>query len=186
MPFDLQPTLRSTLVALRPLRASDWSALYAVASDSLIWAQHPASDRYQEDVFREFFRVALESKSAFVAIDVQNGRVIGSSRYFGYNESEREIEIGWSFLARSHWGGRYNGEMKALMLHHAFQFVDHVIFVIGPQNLRSQRAVERIGAVLVGSRVMRDQESVVYRITKPSPKPSDSGTRGAGQPDSDV
>ena len=52
----------------------------------------------------------------------------------------REIEIGWTFLARSHWGGTYNGEMKQLMLRHAFKFVNSVIFLVGPQNLRSQRA----------------------------------------------
>ena len=166
MMIDLQPTLRGALVELRPLRADDWDALFAVASDPLIWEQHPDRERYTEPVFREFFRVALESHSALVAIDAQSGRIIGSSRYHGYDESLREVEIGWSFLARSHWGGRYNGEMKELMLQHIFQFVDCVIFVIGPHNVRSQRAVERIGAVLAGTLTVRGQENVVYRLTK--------------------
>lgn len=165
--IDLQPTLRGALIELRPLRADDWDALYAVASDPLIWEQHPDRERYTEPIFREFFRVALESQSALVATDVQSGRVVGSSRYHGYNETLREIEIGWSFLARSHWGGRHNGEMKQLMLQHAFRFVDRVIFVIGPQNVRSQRAVQQIGAVLVGPLTVRGQESIVYRLVKP-------------------
>ena len=117
-------------------------------------------------MFREFFRVALESESAFVAIDRHDERIIGSSRYHGYDPIAREIEIGWSFLARSHWGGRHNGEMKALMLAHAFQFVDHVIFVIGPQNIRSQRAVQKLGAVLVDTQDVRGNERVVYRLSK--------------------
>ncbi len=166
MSIDWQPTLVGELIELRPLKPDDWDALFAVASDPLIWEQHPDRLRYQEDVFREFFRVALETRSAFVAIDRRDGRIIGSSRFFGYDPIAREVEIGWSFLARSHWGGRYNGEMKALMLAHAFQFVDHVIFVIGPGNIRSQRAVERIGAVLAGALDVRGRESVVYRLSK--------------------
>jgi RimJ/RimL family protein N-acetyltransferase len=165
MPFDLQPTLKGDLLELRPLRADDFVTLFAVASDPLIWEQHPASDRYQEEVFRKFFRDALQSGGALVAID-KDGRIIGSSRFHGYNAQKSEVEIGWTFLARSHWGGRYNGEMKRLMLQHAFQFVNSVVFLIGPNNLRSRRAVEKIGGVLVGSRPdATGRESVVYQIT---------------------
>src|SRR5919205_731532 len=142
MPFDLQPTLRGELLLLRPLRTEDFDSLFAVASDPLIWEQHPASDRYKEEVFREFFCEAMESSGAFIAIDSKDGQVIGSSRFHGYNEEKREIEIGWTFLARSHWGGIYNREMKQLMLQHAFRFVSNVIFLVGRQNVRSQRAVE--------------------------------------------
>src|SRR4051794_3045311 len=122
MPFDLQPFLKGELLELRPLRPDDFPALYSVASDPLIWEQHPASDRYQEEVFKEFFREALESGGALVAIDARDRATIGSSRFSGYDEEKSEIEIGWTFLARSHWGGRYNGEMKRLMLGHAFRF----------------------------------------------------------------
>src|SRR5215831_5142004 len=138
MPFDLQPVLKGDLLELRPLRAEDYPALYAVASDPLVWEQHPARDRYKEDVFKELFRGALESGGALVAIDSKDGRVIGSSRFHGHDEGKSEVEIGWTFLARSHWGGVYNGEMKRLMLRHAFQFVSSVVFVVGSQNLRSQ------------------------------------------------
>ncbi len=174
MPFDLQPVLKGELVELRPLRAGDYPELYAVARDPLIWEQHPNSDRYQEQVFEEFFRVAMESGGALVASDARNGRIIGSSRYHGYNEKDCEIEIGWTFLARSHWGGPYNGEMKRLMLRHAFRFVSRVVFVIGPQNLRSQRAVEKIGAVRAGSRTdARGLESYLYQITVTDQTPGD-------------
>ena len=166
MTFDLQPVLKGELLELRPLRAEDSIDLYAVASDPLIWEQHPASDRYKEEVFREFFREALESGGALVAVDSKDGRVIGSSRFHGYDEEKSEVEIGWTFLARSYWGGLYNGEMKRLMLAHAFRFVESVVFLIGPQNYRSQRAVEKIGGVRDGSRLNAvGRDSFVYRIT---------------------
>lgn len=165
MSFALQPTLKGSLLELRPLRFEDFEDLYAVASDPLIWEQHPCSDRYQEEVFRAFFRDAMESGGALLATDCRDGRVIGSSRYNGYNPEQSVIEIGWTFLARSHWGGVFNGEMKRLMLQHAFQFVDNVIFVVGPKNMRSRRAVEKIGGVLAGARRDKNgRESVVYRI----------------------
>lgn len=165
MVFDAQPTLTGTLLQLRPLQEDDYDDLYAVASDPLIWEQHPASDRYQSEVFQKFFRDAMESGGALLAIDNTSGAVIGSSRYHGYNERASEVEIGWTFLARSHWGGLYNGEMKRLMLQHAFQFVDAVIFLIGPENLRSQRAVEKIGGVRDGSRTdAAGMESWLFRI----------------------
>jgi RimJ/RimL family protein N-acetyltransferase len=166
---DLQPTLEGELVTLRPLRAEDFQDLYAVASDPLIWEQHPASDRYKPDVFAAFFREALASGGALIAIDKADGRVVGSSRYYGYDPEKSEIEIGWTFLARSHWGGTYNGEMKRLMLRHAFAFVEHVVFLIGPENWRSRRAIEKIGGVLVESRRnSAGLECVVYRITASS------------------
>ena len=169
MPFDLQPTLKGQLVELRPLRAEDFLALYAVAADPLIWEQHPSTDRYQEPVFGEFFKETLESGGAMLATDSQAGQVIGSSRFYGYDEARSEIEIGWTFLARSHWGGSYNGEMKRLMLRHAFRFVDRVYFRAGPHNLRSQRAVEKIGGVRVGLRSDGGGPAmVVYEITAAS------------------
>jgi RimJ/RimL family protein N-acetyltransferase len=166
--FDLQPILKGELLQLRPLRPEDWEDLYAVASDPLIWVQHPASDRYKEEVFKEFFREALESGGALIAIDSKDGRVIGSSRFHGYDEESSEIEIGWTFLARDCWGGVYNREMKTLMLRHAFRFVKSVIFVVGPQNIRSQRAMQKIGGVLAGSRCdASGRESRIYRIMAP-------------------
>jgi RimJ/RimL family protein N-acetyltransferase len=120
----------------------------------------------QEGVFKTFFEEAVESGGALIAIDRQSGRVIGASRFHGYSEEKSEIEIGWTFLARSHSGGIYNKEMKRLMLRHALGFVDNVIFLVGPQNVRSQRAVERIGGIRVGSR--RDasgRDSFIYQIS---------------------
>jgi len=165
MPFDSQPTLKGDLLELRPLRPDDWDALFKVASDPLIWEQHPSWDRYKPEVFREFFREAMESHGALIAIDGADGQVIGSSRFFGYDEQASEVEIGWTFLARSHWGGVYNREMKRLLLQHALRSVKRVVFVIGPNNLRSQKAIEKLGGVRAGSRSGAGGESYVYEIT---------------------
>jgi RimJ/RimL family protein N-acetyltransferase len=167
MPFELQPILTGELLELRPLRAEDFDALFAVASDPLIWEVHPEPDRCTEPVFRRYFDGGMESGGAFLILDRADGRVVGSSRYADYDEAASEIEIGWTFLARSHWGGRYNRELKDLMLRHAFRFVDRVIFKVGPQNVRSRRAMEKIGGVEIGLRPdSRGGESVVYAITR--------------------
>jgi len=163
--MDWQPTLEGRLVRLRPLREEDFESLYAVARDPLIWEQHPAHDRYREEVLRGFFRDAIHSGGALAAEDLKDGRVIGSSRFHGYDPEQSEVEIGWTFLARSHWGGAFNGEMKRLMLAHAFRFVRSVVLLVGPENLRSQKAVEKIGGVRDGTRLDGSgRENILYRI----------------------
>jgi N-acetyltransferase len=151
MSFDLQPHLKGELLELRPLATQDWDELFAVASDPLIWEQHPERDRYKEDVFRTFFTDALKSGGAFVIIDRKTEQIIGSTRFYGYDPEQSEIEIGWTFLARKYWGGRYNAEMKRLLLKHAFKFVESVVFFVGEDNLRSQKAMEKVGAMKVGT-----------------------------------
>jgi RimJ/RimL family protein N-acetyltransferase len=178
MPFDLQPVLRGELLWLRPLSADDWEVLFAAASDPLIWEQHPESDRYTEEVFRRYFQGAIDSGGAFLILDAADGRVIGSSRFAGYDERASEIEIGWTFLVRSHWGGAHNRELKQLMLRHAFRFVERVLFIVGPRNLRSQRALEKIGAVRAESRTdPSGRGNLVYEISRGS-QSSSHGSHG--------
>jgi RimJ/RimL family protein N-acetyltransferase len=168
MGFDLQPTLEGELVRLRPLREDDWEPLFAAASDPLLWEQHPQPTRYQEKVFREYFQGAMECGGAFVVIDRKTEQIIGSSRFIGYDEERSEIEIGFTFLARAYWGGVYNREMKDLLLRHAFKFVRHVVFLVGPENLRSQKAMEKIGGVRVEPRLnAAGRLNVVYQIDAP-------------------
>ncbi|MDH3292569.1 MAG: GNAT family N-acetyltransferase [Gemmatimonadota bacterium] len=163
MPFDYQPTLRGNLVELRPLRSEDHADLYAVAADPLIWEQHSVKTRHEAASFAEFFQESLASGGALLVTDAETRRAIGSSRFFGHSEERSEVEIGWTFLARSHWGGEYNGELKRLMLRHAFRFVSAVVFFVSPENVRSQRAVSRIGGVLEAE--PDTQGRLVYRIT---------------------
>lgn len=144
-PFELQPTLRGRLLELRPLVPDDFDALFRAASDPLIWEQHPESDRHQPEVFRRYFDGAIASGGAFAVVERRSGRIIGSSRYCALVPG-REVEIGWTFLEREFWGGTANGEMKSLMIGHAFRFVPQVVFVVGEHNLRSRKALEKIGA----------------------------------------
>jgi RimJ/RimL family protein N-acetyltransferase len=168
MPFDLQPTLVGQLVTLRPLAPGDRDPLFAVAADPLIWEQHPDKTRCQSDGFDAFFQQALDSGGALLAMESESGRVIGSSRFYGYDEAADEVEIGWTFLARPYWGGRYNRDMKRLMLTHAFRYVGRVIFLIDPANHRSQRAVEKIGAIRAGMRTAATgRTSCVFQIVAP-------------------
>jgi RimJ/RimL family protein N-acetyltransferase len=165
---DLQPTLVGELVTLRPLREQDFDALYSAARDPRIWEQHPAHDRWKPEVFRRFVDDALATRSAFVVVDRATGEIVGSTRFHGHDPHAREIEIGWTFLARSHWGGRYNHEMKRLLLAHAFTFVDTVLLYVGVANLRSRTAAERIGGVLRGPVDRFGIAHVVYAITPES------------------
>ena len=169
--MNLQPVhLRNEWVQLCPLQSADLDRLYAVASDPLIWAQHPNPDRYQRPVFETYFKGAMESGGAFLILDA-TGEVIGSSRFYDHLPDMREVKIGYTFFARSRWGKPYNRNVKRLMLEHAFQSVDRVIFHVGAGNIRSQRAMEKIGAVKVGEEDVAyygeaTRRNVVYAMTK--------------------
>ena len=156
MNFDLQPTdLKNELVTLIPLAQSDFEKLYSVASDPLIWEQHPNKNRYQKEAFQTYFKGAIESGGAFIVTDSKTAETIGSSRFTGYDPFKKSVEIGYTFLARDHWGTVYNHALKSIMLDHAFKFVDAVIFHIGANNIRSQKAIEKLGAKKTGEIEMK-------------------------------
>lgn len=147
--LDLQPTLLGRTITLRPLKIDDFEALYKAASDPLIWEQHPDSERYKRDVFRErFFDGAIASGGALAVLENATQRIIGSSRYYDCDFHKRELAVGYTFLERRHWGIGTNGEMKELMLAHAFNWAGTIWFHVGKTNLRSRKAVEKLGAVL--------------------------------------
>jgi RimJ/RimL family protein N-acetyltransferase len=172
---DWRPTLEGVTIVLRPIRPDDFDALHAVASDPAIWVQHPNSDRYRREVFEGFFAIGLASDGAFAVIERATGRMIGSSRFYDWCAPSASIVIGYTFLARDHWGGATNREMKSLMLTHAFRWARTVWFHAGPHNLRSRRALEKIGArfdreetvFVAGERTAR----AIYRIDRNAPPP---------------
>ncbi|MCW1430841.1 GNAT family N-acetyltransferase [Novosphingobium sp. JCM 18896] len=172
--MDRQPVLEGDRLLLRPLRPDDWSTLYAVASDPLIWEVHPQHDRWQEPVFRKFFDQALAGGGAVAVIDKSTQTIVGSSRWEGFDPAQGgSVEIGWTFLARSHWSGAYNPELKRLMLAHALRFVARVLFRVGENNGRSRRAMEKIGGRLTDESSMVETASglvrhVVYEIDRES------------------
>jgi len=149
MHFDLQPILENDLIQIVPLKEADFEALFAVASDPLIWEQHPNKDRYQREVFQNFFKGAIESKGAFIVYEKGTGKIVGSSRYYDFDEEKSEVAVGYTFIAREFWGKGHNRALKTLMLDYAFQFVEKVILHIGATNFRSQKATEKLGAVKV-------------------------------------
>ncbi len=167
---DFQPTLVGPAITIRPISAEDWTALFAAASDPKIWEVDPEPDLHTEVEFRKFFDDAIKSKMAFVFVDRATGKLIGSSRYHNYDPGIGEIEIGWTFLVRSHWGGAANREVKRLMLDHAFTFVNTVVFWVGEENWRSLRAMIKIGAVrragLHKRAVTADRPYYIFEITR--------------------
>jgi RimJ/RimL family protein N-acetyltransferase len=169
MRVNHQPTLTGELIVVRPLRSDDFDELLAAGADPLLWEQHPERERWRKEVFRAYFDDHLASGGALAVVDRATGSLIGATRYANYDRERSEVEIGWTFLARPYWGGAYNADLKRLMLEHAFQSVDTVVFLVDAHNVRSRRAVEKLGATQSGAR----RGMVLYAI--------DARTFGYGQ-----
>lgn len=169
--MNLQPThLQNDCVSLRPLTANDFEVLYDVAKDPLIWEQHPNPDRYKREAFETYFNGALESNGAFLVLD-NKGMIIGCTRFYDYVPEKKEVKIGYTFFSRACWGKQYNKSTKQLMLEYAFQFVDCVIFHVGTNNIRSQKAMEKIGAKKIDEQIVSyygeaPRKNYVYKIEK--------------------
>ncbi len=165
--------LQNELVQLTPLSSADFEELYAVASDPLIWEQHPNPDRYQRAVFSNYFDGAMASKGAFLIKEAQTGAAIGSSRFYDHKPEISEIKIGYTFFSRACWGKPYNNNVKQLMLAHAFAFVDRVVFHVGASNFRSQKAMEKLCAIKTGEEEVAyfgeaSRWNFVYEIRRPA------------------
>jgi len=145
MSAALQPTLVGETIVVRPMTPHDVEPLYSVAADPAIWAMHPESTRWQRAVFQRFADGALASGGGLVVVRRDSGAMIGASRYYEWEPSTRTVVVGFTFLACAHWGDGTNAELKRLMLDHAFTFADAIWFHVGEQNLRSRRAVEKLG-----------------------------------------
>jgi RimJ/RimL family protein N-acetyltransferase len=171
MNIDLQPILENQTIQLCPLNEKDFDLLFAVAADPEIWRQHPSKDRWKKEVFATFFEGAIKSGGAFRIIDKSTGSTIGSTRFYDYNPEDRSIFIGYTFYATAYWGGGVNPTVKAMMLHYIFRFVDKVYFHIGSENVRSQIAIGRLGAVKVSEQQVTyfgelPKLNFVYEIVK--------------------
>ena len=163
--FDVQPHLVGDQLELRGIQLEDFDALYNAASDKLIWEQHPNHDRYKKPVFSKWFEQAIAGQS-LVVIDQKTKTIIGSSRYYEVELEESSLAIGYTFLARAYWGGRSNAELKSLMLKHAFQYVETVWFHIGADNIRSQKAVLKIGALFSHEGIRSGLPYYWYKLSK--------------------
>ena len=170
--MNLQPNhLSNHLIRLEPLQPSHFNELYETASDPLIWEQHPNPNRYQKEVFESFFEGALASGGAFIVRDVDTGKALGSTRFYDLKPLDNEIKIGYTFFSRDCWGKGINRQVKTLMLNYAFIYIEKVIFHIGAQNIRSQIAIEKLGAKKVGEEMVAyynepDRLNFVYEIMR--------------------
>ncbi|WP_312821896.1 GNAT family N-acetyltransferase [Epilithonimonas sp.] len=154
--MNIQSTLENENVKLVPLNPNDFEELFSVASDPKIWEQHPNKDRYKREVFENFFQGAMESGGAFKIINKESNEIAGSTRFYDYNPEENSIFIGYTFYATKFWGSKLNPQVKKLMLNYIFQFVDKVNFHVGKDNIRSQKAMEKLGGKMV------DEFNVAY------------------------
>lgn len=142
--------LRNSKIRLEPIHSTDFERLFAIASDPLIWEQHPDRERYQKDVFQNYFDSAVASGTAYLILDAQTDELIGCTRYYQFDPENESVAIGYTFLVRKCWGGAYNRSCKLLLLKHAFEVVKKVYFHVGSNNVRSQKAVEKLGAIKCG------------------------------------
>ncbi len=170
--MNLQPFLTSEMIDIRPLTEVDVEGLFQVASDPLIWEMHPQPDRYKADVFKKFFAEAMASKGAIAILDKKTSNLIGTSRFYDYKPESSSVLIGYTFLSRPYWGGSFNRDLKKLMINHALKFVKTVYFQVGVGNLRSQRAMEKIGAIKTGIEEVAisygpPKKSYIYKIETP-------------------
>lgn len=172
MSFNLQPShLKSQLLQVFPLQENHFEQLYSVASDELLWEQHPNKNRYKREVFQTFFEGAIQSKGAFLVLEASTGETIGCTRFYDYNQEDNSILIGYTFVGRKFWGKGYNKELKKLMMDYAFQYVSKIIFHIGASNFRSQRAIEKLGAIKIDEFEVEyfgeePKLNYIYRINK--------------------
>jgi RimJ/RimL family protein N-acetyltransferase len=180
--MNLQPHMHNALVTLRPVREGDFEDLYAIASDPQIWVQHPTPTRYQRAVFENYFAGALASKGALLIYRAQDAALIGCTRFYDFDATQRSVKIGYTFLTCASWGGGYNAACKALMLNHAFEHVDRVLFEVGQCNLRSQVAMTRLGARRIGEAAVAyhgeaSMPNVIFEIARADWSAGEAGVR---------
>lgn len=171
--FSIQQELSNDNVILKPLQKSDFNALYFLASDPEVWDQHPSKDRYKKEVFETFFKGAMESKGAFVIVDKATDEIVGSTRFYDYDEEQNGIFVGYTFYGKAFWGKGYNSQVKKLMLDYIFDFVDHVNFHVGAENFRSRSAMEKLKANDLGEIEVEyfgesTRTNILYRLNKTS------------------
>ena len=171
MNFSIQPSLENENIKMVPLQESDFERLFAVASDPQVWSMHPNKERYKQEVFQNFFTGAMESKGAFLVVDKNSDEVLGSTRFYDFSENDKCIFIGYTFYGTKSWGKKINASVKKLMLDYIFQFVDKVIFHVGKDNIRSVKAMTKLGAENLGEEEVAyfgepSKMNVVFQIKK--------------------
>jgi len=149
-------------VRLEPLASGHADDLLDAGADPEIWRYLPIAQPQTVDEVLAWIDEAWQQASTgdqlpFAILDAESDRVLGSTRYLEIRRAWRTLEIGWTWLAASAQRTAANTECKLLLLGHAFEDLGalRVQFKTDGRNLRSQQALERIGAVKEG--VLRKQ-----------------------------
>ena len=153
----LSPTLENEYVNLSPLNLDNYEKLISVASQEEL-VQYSPSHIYTPDTLRNYVSIALEQKEGntsipFIIFDKIKQQYAGSSRYMNIDWTNKVLEIGSTWIGREFHGSGLNGQIKYLMINHAFDEMDFekIEFRIDERNIRSRKAVEKLGAKLEGT-----------------------------------
>lgn len=160
--FSFQPVISNQTLSIRPIAESDYDNLFACAADKKLWEGHPSKDRYKSAEFKKWFQKAIDSGATIVVIDKSTNKLIGSSRFYVEESALDDISIGFTFIARHYWGGQTNYQLKSLMLNYAFEHFSVVWFHVSPCNIRSQKAIEKIGGIFT-----QKMDSTISGTTEP-------------------
>jgi RimJ/RimL family protein N-acetyltransferase/nitroimidazol reductase NimA-like FMN-containing flavoprotein (pyridoxamine 5'-phosphate oxidase superfamily) len=176
--FDA-PVLRGDHVILEPLDLSHVDDLFAVTADDEVYRWLPRPRPSTVDDMAGQVREALHgfakgTRIPYAMRSVATGRVVGSTSYYAPDEVNRSIVIGYTWLGRDHWRTGINTEAKLLMLGRAFEELGAVRVELHTdlRNVRSQQAIERLGATREGilrrNRLRHDgtwRDSALYSMT---------------------
>lgn len=149
-------TLEGRWVRLEPLQRQHVDALAAISGDEEIWRyiSMPLATHSDVATFVERTLATAErgDEIPFVIIEKVTGTIVGSTRFMDIRREHRAVEIGSTWLGRAWWRTAINSESKYLLLRHLFDDVGclRVSLKTDARNLRSQRAIERLGAVREG------------------------------------
>lgn len=155
MSLDVKPVeLSGEGVRLEPLSQDHAQGLYNRGRSAQDWAYMPRSCFIDQADVRQWIDEALaaDKQQAFAIVETQKNKVVGSTRYLNVRPEHRSVEIGWTWLGQEWQRTGLNTEVKLLLLIHAFERLGcvRVEFKTDGRNLRSQRALERIGATREG------------------------------------
>ena len=155
MSFEVKPVILSgDAVRLEPLSQEHAQGLYNRGRSTADWAYMPRGCFVDLADTRQWIDAALGAtgQQPFGIVETGKSKVVGSTRYLNIRPQHRSLEIGWTWLGQESQRTGINTEVKLLLLTHAFEHLGavRVEFKTDGRNLRSQRALERIGATLEG------------------------------------
>ena len=157
MKIDTNLIIEGNTITLVPLEMKYKEQLYEAINNPDVWKYTWREVKTFDDI-EQMLLIAVQNKDdgkqlPFIVKDKLSGEVIGTTRIGDIDIANRNVEIGWTWFSPSVWRTKVNTECKFLLLQYCFEELKvlRVQFSISGQNIRSQKAVERIGAVKEGT-----------------------------------